>query len=43
MVDQADTVISYVTHGWGGAYTTQAYAIRKKKHVIFVDEEKAYK
>lgn len=43
MIEQADTVISYVTHGWGGAYTTQAYAIRKKKHIIIVDAENAYK
>lgn len=43
MIEQSDTIISYVTHGWGGAYTTQAYAIRKKKHIIIVDAENAYK
>lgn len=43
MIEQSDIIISYVTHAWGGAYTTQAYAIRKKKEIIIVDSEKAYK
>lgn len=36
MVDQADVVISYVTHEWGGAYTALTYASRKKKRIISV-------
>ena len=34
MVAQADIVIAYVTHGWGGAAKTLKYAQAKKK-VIF--------
>jgi hypothetical protein len=31
MVDQADVVVAYVTHGWGGAAATLQYAERKEK------------
>ena len=31
MVEQADYVIAYVTHGWGGAYQAYKHARRKKK------------
>ena len=31
MVEQADCVITYITHDWGGAYQTYKYAERKKK------------
>ena len=31
MVEQADYVIAYITHGWGGAYQTYKHAQRKKK------------
>ena len=34
MVNEADTVVAYVTHDWGGAATTLAYAKRKKKEII---------
>ena len=31
MVEQADYVIAYITHDWGGAYQTYRHAQRKKK------------
>ena len=31
MVEQADYVIAYITHDWGGAYQTYKHAKRKKK------------
>lgn len=34
MVDQADLVIAFVDHSWGGAYSTYRYAIRKKKNIF---------
>lgn len=34
MVAQADVVIAYVTHGWGGAAKTLAYAQAKRKKVV---------
>lgn len=34
MVNEADIVVAYVTHDWGGAATTLAYAKRKKKEII---------
>lgn len=34
MIDQADVVISYVTHSFGGAATTLRYAYRKKKTIV---------
>lgn len=33
MVDQADVVVAYVTHGWGGAAKTLTYSRRKKKEI----------
>lgn len=36
MVNQADVVVSCITHGWGGAATTLRYAQRKKKRIISV-------
>jgi len=36
MVSQADVVISYITHSWGGAATTLKYASRKKKQIISI-------
>ena len=35
MVDQADIVISYVLHSWGGAAKTLEYAQQKNKKIIF--------
>ena len=34
MVEQADVVIAYVTHDWGGAVKTLEYAVRKKSQII---------
>lgn len=34
MVNQSDTVVSYVTHSWGGAATMLSYAQRKKKDIL---------
>ncbi len=34
MVDQADLVVAYVQHSWGGAEKTLEYAQRKKKAVL---------
>lgn len=34
MVAQADVIIAYVTHSWGGAAKTLEYAISKRKQVI---------
>lgn len=36
MIDQADVVVSCITHGWGGAATSLRYAQRKKKRIISV-------
>lgn len=35
MVSEADVVVAYVTHGWGGAAKMLEYAQRKKKEVIY--------
>lgn len=34
MVNNADIVVSYVLHSWGGAAATLKYAIQKKKTII---------
>lgn len=34
MVDQADVVVAYVIHEWGGAATTLRYAEAKRKTII---------
>ena len=34
MVEKADLVVAYVTHSFGGAYATYAYAERKGKLII---------
>lgn len=34
MVDEADMVIAYVTHDWGGAAATLAYAVRRGKTTL---------
>lgn len=34
MVEQADIVIAYVIHDWGGAATTLKYALKKGKQII---------
>lgn len=40
MVDQADVVVAYITHDWGGASKTLEYAQRKKKRIILINTEK---
>ena len=40
MVDQADVVVAYITHDWGGAIKTLEYAQRKKKRIILINTEK---
>lgn len=40
MVDQADVVVAYRTHDWGGASKTLEYAQRKKKRIILINTEK---
>ena len=34
MVEQADYIIAYITHDWGGAYQTYKHA-QQKKHPLF--------
>ena len=34
MVEQADYIIAYINHEWGGAYQAYKYAIRKGKKVF---------
>ena len=34
MIDMADCVIAFVTHEFGGAYTSLRYAQRKRKRII---------
>ena len=38
MVEQADLVIAYITHEYGGAFQTYQYAKRKKKTIINLAE-----
>ena len=39
MAEQADTVIAYITHDWGGAAQTLQFAKRKHKTIINIAEE----
>ena len=34
MVEKADYVVAFVSHGWGGAYTTYKHAKRKGKEIF---------
>ncbi len=34
MVEQADYVVAYIDHTWGGAYSAYQHAIRKKKKIF---------
>lgn len=34
MVDQADVIVAYVLHDWGGANAMLQYAVRKGKRII---------
>ncbi|MBQ7292567.1 MAG: hypothetical protein IJW79_02370 [Clostridia bacterium] len=38
MISEADIVIAYVSHTYGGAYKTLQYARRKKKNIINLAE-----
>lgn len=38
MVENADFIICYIDHTWGGAYKTYSYAKRKKKEIFNVAE-----
>lgn len=40
MVEMADVVVAYVTHGWGGAAKTLEYAKRKRKTIHSFSREK---
>ena len=39
MVEQCDTVVCYITHDWGGAYTFTEKARRKGKRIINLAEK----
>ena len=39
MIDQADLVIAYIDHTYGGAYKSFGYAKKKKKRVINLSEK----
>ena len=38
MVTEADLIIAYVSHGWGGAYKSLEFAKRKKKSIVNIYE-----
>ncbi|MBQ3012871.1 MAG: hypothetical protein IJD74_04960 [Clostridia bacterium] len=38
MVEKADYVVAYVSHDWGGAYTTYKHAKRKDKKIFNLAE-----
>lgn len=38
MVNDADVVIAYVQHSWGGAAQTLEYAEQKRKRIILYKE-----
>ena len=38
MIQRCDVLIAYVTHGWGGAARTLAYARKKKKTILTYGE-----
>ncbi len=38
MIDQADLIIAFVKHTYGGAFTALEYARKKKKHIINLAE-----
>ena len=40
MVEQADVVVAYVTHNWGGAAAMLRYAERKGKRAINISSQK---
>lgn len=38
MVEQADLVVAYITHRFGGAYTAYQYAMKKKKAIFLLSD-----
>ena len=40
MVEEADTVVAYVLHGWGGAAQTLEYAKQKKKNIVLYKRDR---
>ena len=38
MIQRCDVLVAYVTHGWGGAARTLAYARKKKKTILAYGE-----
>ena len=36
MVDQADLILAFVDHTWGGAYRTLSYAKKRKKAILYL-------
>lgn len=38
MIQRCDVLVAYVTHGWGGAARTLAYASKKKKTILAYGE-----
>ncbi len=41
MVDEADFVVAYVLHNWGGAAQTLTYANQKKKSIILYNKKQS--
>lgn len=41
MIDKSDIVVSYITHTFGGAYTSFKYAKRKHKNIIMLGYDDA--
>lgn len=41
MVEQADVVVAYVTHDWGGAAAMLKYAERKNMRIINISSQKS--
>ena len=38
MIQRCDVLVAYVTHGWGGAAKTLAYARKRKKTILAYGE-----
>ena len=36
MIDQADIILCYIKHSWGGAASTIEYAQKKNKNIIYI-------
>lgn len=42
MMDEADVVVAYVLHSWGGAATSLEYAIKKKREIILYKKRDSF-